>query len=74
MYYVSRPATCWLHGLLASSRSMFRYPMIMGSIKCCRASYRSGRYSNVKGGRYKPRSGVQVSLLTHLQLTKFGLW
>ena len=51
-YSARRSDTRWLHKLLDSSRSTFKSPRIMGSLKCCRASSRSDRLSNVEGGRH----------------------
>ena len=48
--------------------------MIMGYLKRCRSSSRSGRCSNVEGVRYAPMGGVRVSSVTISQLTTFSPW
>ena len=63
----------WLCKILASPKSMFKSPRTMGSLKCSRASSRSGWCSNAKGGRYYPMSGFRVIPLNISQLTTFGL-
>ena len=74
--YVSSSATRWPLELQASSRSMFKYPSVVGymPLKRCSASSESGRCSRVKGGWYLPTSVVRVCLFTISQLTTFGPW
>ena len=48
--------------------------MVSKPLNRCSDSSASERCSRVKGGRYVPMSGVQVGLVTILQLNMFGPW
>ena len=55
----------WLREIHTSSRSTLKYPRTMGYLKHCRASSRSGRCSNVKGGSDKRDLGESDEDLTY---------
>ena len=73
---VSRSTMCWIRNIQALSRSTFKSQSTMGymPLKCCSASYKSGRCSRVEGGRYAPTIGVRVCPVNISQLTTFVPW